>query len=190
MSNQATEKKVPANKVITGKVRLSYAYLFEPKTQDDGSQKYQTAVLIPKTDKETLNKIKAAIDAVKKDPKSEKLWGKPFNAEMKSALRDGDLKGDEHPEYAGHYFFNCSSPQKPGIVDRKRTPITDPTEVYSGCYARVSVNFFAFNKGGGKGIGAWLNNVQKWEDGEPLSGSSRPEDDFDSLDDEDDEFLD
>ncbi len=189
MSNQATEKKSAANKVVTGEIRLSYAFLFEPKAQDDGSKKYSTAVLIPKSDKATLSRIKAAIDSIKKDPKSEKIWGKPFNSEMKTGLRDGDLKADENPEYAGHYFFNCSSFQKPGILDRSRRPIVDPSEVYSGCYARVSVNFYAFNKGGGKGIGVGLNNVQKLRDGEPLSGRSRAEDDFDALDGEDDEFL-
>lgn len=187
----STEKKRPANRLITGKARLSYAYLTEPKKQDDGSEKYQTAVLIPKSDKETLLRAKAALDTVKKDPKSEKIWGKPFNAEMKSALRDGDLKADEHPEYAGHYFFNCWSKTQPGTVDRQRRPI-DASELYSGCYARVSADFFAYNKGGGIGIGAYLNNIQKLEDGERLSGGSTPEDDFDTLDGEEelgDDFL-
>ena len=186
----STTKKRPANRLITGKVRLSYAYIAEPKKQDDGSYKFQVAVLIPKSDKETLILAKAAIDSVKKDPKSEKVWGKPYNTEMKSALRDGDLKADEHPEFAGHYFFNCWSKNQPGIVDRNRK-LLDPAEIYSGCYARVSADFFAYNKKGGIGIGAYLNNIQKLEDGERLSGGSRPEDDFEPLEgEEDDEFLD
>jgi hypothetical protein len=191
MSNQTTEKKNSITKVVTGKARLSYANLFVPKAAEEGQNpKYSVAVLIPKSDKATLTRIKAAIDAVKKDPASEKLWGKPFNSEMKAALRDGDLKADENPEYAGHYFFNCSSFQKPGVVDRNLNPVLDQNEVYSGCYARVSVNFYAFNKGGGKGVAVGLNNVQKLEDGEPLSGRSRAEDDFGALDGEDgDDFL-
>ncbi|MDF2873358.1 MAG: hypothetical protein K0R22_41 [Sporomusa sp.] len=189
MSNQGKSK--PANRVITGKVRLCYAYIFTPKPGDKPTDtpKYSTAVLIPKSDKATLSQIKAAIEAVKNDPKSEKVWGSRFNSEMKSALRDGEVKAEKNPEYAGHYFFNCSNTRKPGIVDRFKNEITDPSEVYSGCYARVSVDFFAFNKGGGKGIGVSLNNVQKWADGEPLSGGSRAEDDFDELEFDDDDIL-
>jgi hypothetical protein len=179
-----------SNKVVTGKTRLSYAFLFTPKPQKTGDPKFSTAVLVPKSDKATLARIKAAIDAVKKDPKSEKIWGKAFNAEMKSPLRDGDLKSDTNPEYAGHYFFNCSATRKPGIVDKDLNPIIDPDEVYSGCYARVSVSFFAYNQGGGIGIGAWLNNVQKRADGERLSGGASAEEDFaDGLESSDDDFL-
>jgi len=185
MSNQA---KSPT-KVVTGKVRLSYANLSKPKPQKNGGDpKYGTAALIPKSDKETINKFKAAIEAVKKDPTCIAKWGGKVPGELKLPLRDGDLKADENPEYAGHYFFNCSSTQKPGIIDRNKNEILDPSEIYSGMYARLAVNLFAFNTDGNKGIGVGLNNVQKWADGEPLSGRSRAEDDFDD-DLPEDDFL-
>ena len=48
-----------------------------------------------------------------------------------------------------------------------------------------------FNANGNRGIAAGLTNIQFWEDGEPLNGRIRAEDEFDSLDAEDDEdFLD
>ena len=177
--------------VITGKVRLSYANLFTPKASEDGGDpKYSVAILIPKSDKATLNKVKAAIEAVKASPEAQKKWGGKVPAGLKLPLRDGDEKADTNPEYAGHYFFNASSKQKPGLVDQQRNPVTNDTEIYSGCYARVSVNFYAFNQKGNKGIGAGLNNVQKWADGEPLSGRKRAEDEFDDLPaDEEDEML-
>jgi hypothetical protein len=172
-------EKAQNSKIVTGKARLSYVNLITPKADDKGDLKYGCAVLIPKSDVATLTRVKAAIDAVKKSPASLQKWGGKLPGEMKLPLRDGDLKADENPEYAGHYFFNCSSKQKPGIVDAGCNPIIDGTEVYSGMYARVSVNFFAFNNSGNKGIGAGLQNVQKLADGEPLGGSrSRPEDDF------------
>ncbi|MBP2653320.1 MAG: hypothetical protein H6Q73_889 [Firmicutes bacterium] len=175
-------------KVVTGKVRLSYANLTSPKADDKGDMKYSTAALIPKSDKATLQKVKAAVEAVKKDPAAVEKWGGKVPGEMKLPLRDGDLKADEHPEYAGHYYFNCSSKQKPGIVDKDLNPIMDASEIYSGMYARVAVNFFAFSSKGNKGIGVGLNNVQKLADGEPLSGRSKPEDDF-SDDLPEDDFL-
>lgn len=181
-----SENANPITKVVTGKVRLSYAHLFTPQSSEDGKEpRYSSALLVSKSDTATLKAIKAAVEAVKVDPKSEKIWGKKFNASMKTPLRDGDVEKEDRPEYAGHYFFNATSASKPGIVGTQKGPnnklleITDPTEIYSGCYARVSVNFYAFNRKGGIGIAAGLNNVQKLEDGEPLGGGrARPDDDF------------
>jgi hypothetical protein len=185
-----------ATKVITGKVRLSYANLFVPRAGKPGDEeKYSVCLLIPKSDKKTLMLIKAAIEAAKVAGVA-KLGGKvPSN--LKTPIHDGDVDKDldESPEYAGCYFMNVSAKQKPAVVGTERDiegkliPITDPTEVYSGCYARVSVNLAAYNHpAGGKGIGAYLNNVQKMADGESLGGGrSRADDDFG--DDSDDDNM-
>ncbi len=75
-------------------------------------------------------------------------------------------------------------------MDRRRIPITDPLELYSGCYVRASINFFAFNTNGNKGVAAGLGNIQKWAEGEPLNGRVRAEDEFEALDaEDDDDFL-
>ncbi len=66
-----------------------------------------------------------------------------------------------------------------------KTPLRDRSEVYSGVYGRASINFYAFNSNGNKGIACGLNNLQKIRDGEPLGGKSRAEDDFAIEDDED-----
>ena len=86
------------------------------------------------------------------------------------------------------YFLNASTKQKPGVVDAQLNPILDPTEVYSGCYGRASINFFAYNTAGNKGIGCGLNHIQKLEDGDYLGGRTRPEDDFEPYEEEED-FL-
>ena len=83
--------------------------------------------------------------------------------------------------------MNANSTTAPGIVDADRQPILDRSEVYSGCYGRVSITFYAFNSNGNKGIACGLNNLQKIRDGEPLDGHTRAEDDFA---DDDDDFLD
>ena len=165
-------------KVITGKVRLSYCKVWTGEKNDQGVVKFSTAVLVPKSDTATVNKIKAALEEVKNDPESHQKWKGKFNAEMKACMRDGDLKADEHPEYAGHWFFNAASTTKPGIIGPDRQPIMDESEVYSGMYAYVSVNFYPFNNTS-KGIAAGLNNIMKAADGERLGGGrSSAEDDF------------
>jgi len=176
-------------KVITGKVRLSYAHLFKPVAISEGQEpKYSVCLLIPKSDKETLRKIKAAVEAAKQAGIN--LWGGKIPATLKTPLRDGDVERPDQPEYAGMYFVNANSKQKPGVVDKRVQPILDSTEVYSGCYARASINFFPYNQAGNRGIGCGLNNIQKLADGDYLGGRSRAEDDFDAVgDDDEDDFL-
>ena len=58
-----------------------------------------------------------------------------------------------------------------------------------GKFGRASVNFYAFNSNGNRGIACGLNNIQKLSDGTPLGGHSRAEDDFADLDDDDEDFL-
>ena len=89
--------------------------------------------------------------------------------------------------YANSYFVNANSNTAPQIVDRNVNPILDRSEVYSGVYARVSINFYAFNSNGNKGIACGLGNIQKIRDGEPLGGRTNAADDFAT--DVDDDFL-
>ncbi|MCI6276156.1 MAG: DUF2815 family protein, partial [Clostridium sp.] len=83
----------------------------------------------------------------------------------------------------------ANSKNKPGIVDKDVQPILDQSEVYSGCYARLTLNFYAYAASGNKGIAAGLGNVQKLEDGEPLGGFTRAEDDFEAIESAEDDFL-
>jgi len=175
-------------KVITGKVRLSYCNLFKPRAMEDGQDpKYSCTVLVPKSDKATLTKLKAAIDAAKQAGAS--LFGGKVPNNVKISMHDGDGEKPNGGEYGeeckGHYVINASSKQKPGIVDKSCQEIIDSTEVYSGCYARVSLNFYAFSKAGNKGIACGLNNVQKIADGDYLGGRSRAEDEFEAIEEDD-----
>ena len=104
---------------------------------------------------------------------------------LKTPLRDGDVERPDDEAYADSYFVNANSSTAPGIVDADRQPILDHSEVYSGVYGRASINFYAFNSNGNKGIACGLNNLQKIRDGEPLGGRSRAEDDFADEDEED-----
>ena len=178
-------------KVITGvNTRWSYANVWDPKAIDGGKPKYSVSLIIPKDDEVTVNKIKAAIQAAYEEGQS-KLKGNgksvPALSVLKTPLRDGDAERPDDEAYADSYFINANSGTAPGIVDADRQPILDRSEVYSGVYGRASINFYAFNSNGNKGIACGLNNLQKIKDGESLGGKSRAEDDFDT--EEDDDFL-
>lgn len=167
-------------KVVTGKVRLSYVNVFQPRAAKPGQEpKYSICVLIPKTDTATINKVKAAVKAAAEAGIG--VLGGKVPAGLKNPLRDGDTERDS-AEYKGHYFINANSKQKPGVVDASVQPILDASELQSGDYGRVSLNFYAYNQEGNKGIGAGLQNVQLLAKGEPLSGRSRAEDDFTAAD--------
>lgn len=177
-------------KVVTGVVRLSYANVWEPKAVNEGqTPKYSVSLIIPKDDKDTVAKINAAIDAAIEEGIGKFGGKKPNKAALKLPLRDGDVERDEDEAYANSYFINANSPTAPQIVDTKVQPILERGEVYSGVYARVSINFYAFNSNGNKGIACGLGNIQKVRDGEPLGGKSKAEDDFDQLPDDDDGLL-
>ena len=51
------------NKVVTGKVRFSYVNVFEPRSIEGQDAKYSTSLIIPKSDKKTIQKINQAIEA-------------------------------------------------------------------------------------------------------------------------------
>ena len=172
-------------KITTGLVRFSYANIWEPKSINGGDEKYSVSIIIPKTDTKTIAEIKAAIETAKQDGKA-KLGGK-IPANLKTPLRDGDAERPEDEAYKNCYFINANSKDRPQVVDKNVKPILDKDEVYSGCYGKVSITFYAFNTNGNRGVACGLGNLQKIKDGEPLSGRSRAEDDFTTAD--NDDFL-
>lgn len=174
-------------KVVTGKARLSYAHVWEPASVNGSNPKYSVSVIIPKNDTDTVKRINAAIEAAITEGVGKFGGKKPNKAALKLPLRDGDTDRPDDEAYKNSYFVNCNSTTAPQIVDRRVQPILDREEVYSGCYARVSINFFAYNSSGNKGVAAGLGNIQKIADGEPLGGKTNAKEEFSSLD--DDDFL-
>lgn len=171
-----------ATKVVTGKVRFSYANIFEAKAPvNGGDPKYSVTLLIPKSDTATLGKIKTAMQEAA-DKFREKNGAASLPAKFSHTLHDGDGERDSGEPYGeeckGCYVITVSSKQKPVIVDAFRNEITDPAEVYSGCYGRASINFYGYNQSGKKGISAGLLSIQKLHDGEPF-GTVGSANDFD-----------
>jgi hypothetical protein len=168
-------------KVVTGKCRLSYSHLFTPFSNIPNQEaKYSCVLLIPKSDKATLAKMKGAQAAALEAGKA-KLFGNKIPANLHYTLKNGDVDADldRNPEYAGHFYLSVNSKTRPGIVDGDLNPIIDSTSVYSGCYVRASLNAYAYSTQGNNGVTFGLNHIQLLGDGEFLGGRSKAEDDFD-----------
>ena len=170
------------NKVIIP-CRFSFLHCWEPDSVNGSEPKYSISAIIPKSDTATVNAIKAAIEVAKKESASK--WGGKIPPNLKLPLRDGDIDRPEDEAYADCYFLNANSRQAPQVVDSRVEPITDQSEVYSGCYGKISVTFYGYNTNGNRGIAAGLGNIQKLRDGESLGGRAKASEEFDSVQDED-----
>lgn len=168
--------------VVTGMVRLSYVNVFTPRQREGQTEpKYSLTVLLPKQDTATMARIQAAVEAAK-DLGAMGCWS-GMRVDAPAPIYDGDGARPKDrtpysPECHGHWVLNCSSKRKPEVVDANGNPIMNEAQVYSGCYGRVSLDFYPFSNQGGKGIGCGLGNVQKLQDGEPLGGGVTAAEDF------------
>ena len=167
---------------VTGKVRLNYPVLFTPKAMDKNKpedKKYSCTILLPKSDTATMARIKTAIEEAKKEALSKK-WGGVAPPTVDTPIRDGDgvkpVAGTPYgAECKGHYVINANSnpAYPPEVVDLQLNPIIDQSEIYSGVYARVLLNFYPYNHNGKKGISISLGKVQKVEDGEHIASAPK-----------------
>ena len=167
------------SKVITGKVRFSYVALLNPRNDLNGNSKYSVTALLPKSDINTKQAIDAAIAQAIEEGRNGK-WNGVVPPVVPTPIHDGDGVKDSGEPYGdeckGCWVFTASTNAdptrpRPEIVGPDLQPIMSATEVYSGMYGRLSVNFAPYFSVGKRGIGCYLNNVQKLEDGVPLGGS-------------------
>lgn len=191
-----------STKVVTGECRISFPNLFVPVPQRDDNgdiiegraKKYSVMLLIPKKDKATIRKLRAAQEEALEAGVATKFGGK-LPKIWKDTIHDCDEEDDleKYPEREGHWRMSVSANEKyaPRVVDRQLNPVMDAMDVYSGCYCRVSLNAYAYkHPKSGPGVSFGLNNVQKLRDGEQLGGAaSSPEDDFEALEELDEDDL-
>lgn len=172
-------------KVLTGEVRLSYVNLVAPRvngTDPNATPKYSVTLLIPKTDTAVYQNILASIEAAAADAQS-KLWGGVRPPVMPVPIHDGDGVRDNGtpygPECKGCWVITASSQNRPQVVHQSdiNTELL-PQDIYSGMYARVTINFFGYNRAGKRGVGCGLGNVMKTRDGDPLAGGASAAADF------------
>ena len=177
-----SSNSAPTTKVVTGVIRGSYCNIFKavlPKTAKEGdTPKFGMTLLIPKTDTDTLKKIKSAQEAA-----IALKWPNKRPPKIDLTLHDGDEPrpstgeafGDE---CKGHMVMTCNSKFKPKIIDRDSNEIIDPSAAGSGDYYKVSINAYGYESNGKRGVSFGLNNILFWDKGDSLGGAGRAEDDF------------
>ena len=163
-------------KLTTGKVILQYPHFFKPNTRtkfENSQPKYDTTVIISKTDDETLSKIDNAIKgAINKGGFSD-------NTEITLPLKDGDVFYPGETLYENSMFLYASTTFKPKVVDHKLTEINFKMDEYqSGTYAKLSLEFVPYHFNGKYGVSARMINVQIFPQNKLLELRSKPEDDF------------
>ena len=167
-------------RVVTGKVRFSYCYVGASRRNEmNGKDEFSTQILVSKDDKETVSALKAAAKLALQEKFGDKIPPK-----VRNPLRDGDTetKGDGSPlgaEYQNCYFVTVKSSKRPGIIDAHGVELLGADDVASGDFGRVSINAFAYDQAGNRGVSFGPNNVQLLEKGKSLGGGrSSPLDDF------------
>lgn len=161
--------------VLLRNVRLSYVRFDKAVSRNPGQEKkYSCTILVPKTDLAQEQAIDSAIEAAIAIGREK--YGNAVPLKPKTVIWDGDgytQSGKEFgPEAKGHWVFTAGLAEARGpvqVVDLSRNPILNQSEIYSGMYANVLVNFY-FYKNESVGVGAGLGPVQKVADGEPLGG--------------------
>ncbi len=174
-------------KVVLKNVRCSFLNVFKAVSYNNGDPKYGVQLIVPK-DHKGLEAFEKAVLEVAKEKFPSKVKGSKISASLKMPLRDGDIERDEYPDiYENTYFFSASSSRRPQVFDRDKSALAEDDGVmYSGCYVNASLNVYAFDVQGNKGVAVGLNGLQFVKDGEPLGGNSDSTDDFEELDGEDD----
>jgi hypothetical protein len=163
-----------AVKVTTPKFRVSFPTVFEARENPlNGKMEYSIVMLFDK-DSVDLSQLKKAAH----DVALEKFGDKLPTLKLRSPFRDGDEEKPERPEFKNQIFMTVKSTQRPGVVDEAVQPILDQSQFYAGCYARATISAFAYDRMGNKGVSFGLINLQKMNDGEPLTNRISAEDDF------------
>lgn len=173
---------------------VCFEHVWEAAAMEEGKEPRFSLMLVyaePKALAE-LKELKQKCFAAATAKFGEEEWRKMHG---KGKFRFPWRKGDDYEDYGppfdlpGAMFCNFQSKSAPGVVNARAKPITDRSDFYSGCIARVTYSPWAYDSNGNKGVTLLLNNVQKVKDGERLSGKPSAEDDFEAAEGADDDGI-
>lgn len=190
-----TKEEKEKCRIITPIFRVSYPHVFKPQAPKKGDKlKFSITMLYskdsdltgsspdgkPRTLQEVIKNAKLAAFGEKKN------WPKG----LVSPVNDGDdPKYSDKEGYKGHYVIKAVSAedQRPSVVDRDMNPLTEPADLYPGCFARAYVYAYVWSFMNKSGVGFILDHVQKIKDGKSFGGKKPVEQVFKSVSLPDDE---
>ena len=161
--------------IITPVFRVSFPQVFQPKAAPGSDKEKYSVVMIFKAG-EDLGKLKGLL----KKCVAEKYPNGEIPAGFTTPLKDGNEK--TYDGYKDTIYATASSMQQPGVIDETKKVILEPRDFYSGCYAIATVTAYCWSYMGKHGVSLGLQNLMKMNDGEPLTGGSSAEADFEDID--------
>lgn len=164
--------KKEIDKIVTPVFRVSFPQVFEAKSFEGAKPKFSIVMLFKKNENLQTMKELAKRALFNK-------WGNDLPPNLNTPFRDGNSV--DYDGYENIIYAPASSQYQPGIVDEQKQTLIDPKQFYAGCYAIASVNAYAYDVAGNKGVSFGLQNLMKMNDGEPLTGGATAEQDFESI---------
>jgi len=169
-------------RIMTPAFRVAFPSVFKTKHNDlSGADEYSLVALFPKdADLSEIKKLIVAVATEKFGPREK--WPKKMNIPLRNQADRANEEGKLPDGYvAGAYYLNLKSKDKPGVVDQSVAPIIDQSEFYGGCWAKASINCYAYSKMGNSGVAFGLGNVQKIKDDKPFGNRKRAEEEFSAV---------
>lgn len=172
------------SKATTPYFRVAYPSVFKPKRNNlSGKDEYSVVALFKKG--ENLDALKKAAQAavIAKWGEDKAKWPSNLKSPFKQqGERIASAKREDKAVPQGYeqdaIYINLKSAQRPGVVGQDVQPIIDEAEFYGGCWALATVNAFAYDQSGNRGVSFGLMNLQKFKDDDHFGNRSKPEDDF------------
>jgi len=164
--------------------RVAFPNVFKPRRNDmNGKDEYSIVALFAKGEDLSSLKTLAMNAAINKWGADQTKWPTglktPFRDQGDKAKKNdaGQVTLPDGYE-AGATFLTLRTTDRPGVVDQQVSDIIDTADFYGGCYAVASINAFAYDQKGNRGISFGLGNIQKQKDGDPFGNRTKPQDDF------------
>lgn len=163
--------------VMTGEAMASYCYLLEMREGLDGKMAYSTSLLFDKdTGKESLDVLKQAADNALRAK-----FGNKIPSGLRLPWHDGDQKRPDDPAYENKIYLNVKNTREVPVVGPNMDTITDPSQVYSGCYLRAKLAAYAYDYRGTRGVAFGIRSAQKLRDGKALGTTEDADSTFDAV---------
>ena len=157
-------KPKPCSIIITRKAGIINANLTKPIELYGSVPLYTATILIPKSDKKTVEGIRSAVNsAIEKGKSSYKHFRHIYIKNCSEyPFHDGDTD-DGFPLFKDYYFINAASRIQPEILDGDALPIESYELAQKEGSGRAMLYFFPFQDETRSGIGCELIAVQKYK---------------------------
>lgn len=165
-------------RIITPEFRVSYPHVFKPQAPKPTDKPKFSITMLFRKDTDLMGsspdgKPRSLKEVIRNAKIAEFGADKENWPDLESPVVDGDdSKFSDKQGYEGHWVIKAttSEDQRPGVVDSEMTPITNPADLYPGCYARAYVYAYIWTYMNKKGVGFILDHVQKLREGKSFGG--------------------